>query len=72
MKYYRVKKEFDNYDRKDGSILVKNELYTEREVNKFEIPMERLTEVSVSQRDVYWMFGARFCKQCGWSGQSDV
>lgn len=32
MKYYRIKPENDNLRRSDGSILVRNELYTEKEM----------------------------------------
>ena len=67
MVYYRVKKEHDNRARKDGSILVQNELYTEREVKKFCIPMTYLDKVVEKKSEIYWLFGARF----GSIGHSD-
>lgn len=80
MLYYRVKPEFDNTQvlkRKgkalvcDGSILVGNELYTEKELARLtqravfrgngckdnKAPFEA---VNISKRRVYWFFGARF------------
>lgn len=60
MEYYKVKREYDNYSRSDGSILVGNELYTGREVKRYKIPAERLERVNVKSGDVYWFFGARF------------
>lgn len=60
MKYFRVKKEYDNVRRNDGDILVQNELYTEREVDRFKIPQKYLAVVNVRKNDTYWFFGARF------------
>lgn len=78
MIYYRVNPAFDNtvkYKRmnnskylvNDGSILIGNELYTEKEYNRmienyvFRIPVEKLfSRVEISKRRVYWFFGARF------------
>ena len=78
MVYYRVKPQYDNtpkYKRmnnnkyliNDGSILIGNELYTEKEYNRmiknyvFRIPAGKLFErVEISKRRVYWFFGARF------------
>ena len=58
--YYQVKAECDNLPRKDGSILVKNELYTERELKRYEIPAQCVVKVSVKKSEIYWLFGARF------------
>ena len=66
MKYFKVKKQYDNYGRSDGSILVQNELYTEKEVKRFGIMPNRLEEVDVKKNQTYFMFGARFCKDCGY------
>lgn len=67
MLYYRVKKEYDNKQRPDGSIYVHNELYTEKEVEKYKLNKHFLDLVEVSKRSVYWFFGARFCEGCGLS-----
>ena len=37
MKYYKVKTECDNKKRSDNNIYVANELYTEKEVEKYHI-----------------------------------
>lgn len=69
MKYYRVKEEYDNapryYERSDHSlrrdgILVGNELYTERERAKIMNGSWMFEEVTVSSRNTYHFFGARF------------
>lgn len=67
MEYFRVKKEYDNYSRSDGSVLVKNELYTRKEVERYKIPKKYLIIVNVRKRDVYWFFGARFSNDCHYS-----
>lgn len=66
MKYFRVKKEYDNYGRSDGSILVGNELYTEKEMQKFKIRADRVIPVEVKKNTTYFSFGARFCTDCGY------
>ena len=60
MKYYKIKKEYDNKKRSDGSILIANELYTEKEKEKYNIPTLCCEVVEVSKKKVYWFFGARF------------
>lgn len=62
MKYYKVKPEADNKRRSNGSIYVANELYTEKEAEKFKLNKAFLDVVEVSKRSVYWFFGARFSK----------
>lgn len=61
MKYYQIKKEYDNKKRIDGSIFVENELYTEKEKTKYNIPENYYNVVEVSKRNIYFFFGARFC-----------
>jgi len=64
MKYFRVKKEYDN--KFIGSrALVQNELYTEKEVERRNIPRSYLDEVEVKRTETYWSFGARFSLGCG-------
>ena len=60
MKYYKIKEECDNKRRSDGSILIKNELYTEKEKEKFNIPNNFCEVVEISKNKIYWFFGARF------------
>ena len=60
MLYYRIKPEYDQKKRCDGSILVANELYTQREKERFAISDEAVEAVQVSKRSVYIFFGARF------------
>ena len=68
MKYYRViPKGADKYifnhftNGKQVCIyLIKNELYTEKEKEKYDIPVYYLEEVNISMRNIYWSFGVRF------------
>jgi hypothetical protein len=62
MKYYKIKKENDNRRRKDGSIYVANELYTEKEKEKYNIPEDYCDVIEISKRNVFFCFGARFSK----------
>lgn len=60
MTYYKVKPEFDQKKRRDGSILIANELYTPREKERFNILDKAVDPVQVSRKAVYFFFGARF------------
>lgn len=68
MKYYRVnEKGEDRYifrhftnGRQSSIYLIKNELYTEKEREKEQIPFSYLEEVNISKKNIYWFFGARF------------
>lgn len=59
MKYYKIKPEHDNKRRYDGSILIGNELYTEKEMIKYKIPFNFADIVNVSKEEKYFFFGAR-------------
>lgn len=50
MTYYRVKPEFDQKKRRDGSILIANELYTPREKERFNISDKAVDPVQVSRK----------------------
>lgn len=60
MRYYKVKPRFDQKKRLDGFILIAGELYTEKEKDRFDIPVSMLEEITVSRAKTYWSFGARF------------
>lgn len=62
MKYYKVKPENDQRRRCDGSILIANELYTEKELNRYKIAAARCDVVQIPKTAVYFCFGARFAK----------
>jgi len=73
MKYYRVKKDYDNatkfvwdtrkdrygYVRRDG-ILIGGELYTEIERSKIANSKVFFEEVEIPKSKIYFSFGARF------------
>ena len=59
MKYYRVLKTSDQTKRKT-SILVANELYTEKEVLRYGIDKKHLQQVELNKNNTYFSFGARF------------
>lgn len=60
MIFYKVKAEYDNRKRCDGSILVANELYTQKEKEKLRVPDEAVEPISIKKNNTYWFFGARF------------
>ncbi len=60
MLYYRVKKEYDQKRRRDGSILIANELYTPNELKKYNINPNYTESVNIKRTDIYFMFGAHF------------
>ena len=60
MKYFKVKKESDQRSRIDGSILIANELYTEKELKKYKINPVNVVPVEIPKTKVYFCFGARF------------
>jgi hypothetical protein len=70
MKYYKVKPEADQTPtskaRKYTGILIRNELYTAREITARGITPaqveKHMDQVEVSKKTVFWSFGARFEK----------
>ena len=60
MTYFRVIPKYDNSPRKDGSIIIANELYTAREMERYGISPKVTEEVQISKRKVHFFFGARF------------
>lgn len=78
MKYYQVKPEFDGkqlYKKQgqrgysnickipNGYNLIANELLTEKEVEKLNVPQMCVDPVNVKKSEVYFCFGARFQAQ---------
>lgn len=59
MKYYQVKKEYDNLKRPDGSIYIGMELYTEREVKKLNLNRDYMDIVDYPRHLTFFMFGCR-------------
>jgi len=45
--------------------IVKNELFTKKEAEKYQIPAKILQAVEVSKKSVYFFFGARFSDKTG-------
>ena len=60
MKYYKVKKEADQKRRKDGSIYIAEELYTEKEAEKLNLNTDFMQLINVNKNSTYFFFGARF------------
>lgn len=60
MKYFRVIEDGQAYNNGKYLPLVKNELFTHREVQKYGIHHSKLAPVEVSKRKTYFCFGARF------------
>lgn len=59
MKYYKVKPEYDNKRRNDNNIYIANELYTEKEVEKYHINKNYCDIVNIPKNETYFFFGVR-------------
>lgn len=60
MTYYRILPKYDNKRYNNSDFVVANELYTEREMEKYGIPYEYAEKINHSKKRVYFFFGARF------------
>ena len=65
MKYFRVPEKLDNlniyHDGKYKGFLIRNELFTEREIDRlFPWVKNKLEEVEIKKSKTHWFFGARF------------
>ena len=65
MKYFRVPQELDGkqvYSPKSRSYisLVGEELYTQKECERYGFNTKKLQEIEISRKKTYWFFGARF------------
>lgn len=62
MTFYKVKPRYDQQPRRDGSILIANELYTESEMILYKMTLTdpRFDKIVVNPKDTYFCFGARF------------
>jgi hypothetical protein len=67
MKYFRVNPDFDGVNVGHHRFLIQNELYTEKEVSKYNVPKKYLSECEISEKETYFLFGARFSNDCGYS-----
>lgn len=71
MKYYKVLRKYDNVEqlkkvngkiKYNGTILVGDELYTEKEFEKLANPRKMFEIVEISKFKTYFFFGARFAE----------
>lgn len=60
MKYAKIKPEMGGKPNKKLGQLLGNELFTEKEVERYGISPDCYNLVEVSKRSVFLMFGARF------------
>lgn len=74
MMYYKIKPEHDNKRRRDGSILIANELYTQSEMERYNIPISWVDVMEISKSNIYISFGARFEKDLiySWKWSNDA
>lgn len=66
MLYFKIKDCFDcrrygNSDKK-GNFVIKDELFTYKEMEKLGIPFNWCNSVEVKKNNTYKFFGARFCE----------
>lgn len=60
MKYYKVKKEYDNTRKNNKDIYIANELYTQKEVDRERLNTSYMDTVEINKNRTYFFFGARF------------
>ena len=60
MLYYKVKPEADQKRRKDGTIYIAEELYTEKEAERLQLNTNFMNLVNVKKNNTYFFFGVRF------------
>lgn len=66
MKYYKVKTESDQvrYNKKSSDILIKNELYTKKQIDKMNLTDSFISKhfdiINEKPKNTYYLFGARF------------
>lgn len=60
MKYYKVKKEYDNTKKPNNDIYIANELYTQKEVDRERLNTSYMDTVEINKNRTYFFFGARF------------
>lgn len=58
MKYNKVIKPINNFPAL--ICLTENELFTDKEVKKYSIPLKNTVKVNISKNDICFFFGARF------------
>ena len=59
MIYYQVNKKSDGISFKKIS-LIENELFTEKEVIKYNIPLQCVTKINIPKNKTFFNFGCRF------------
>lgn len=60
MIYYKVPKHLDQHGTTETHFLVEDELYTPKECERYNVPVDLLQPVNISRKSTYWFFGARF------------
>jgi len=60
MTYYQVKPEYDQRRTTPTHFLIENELYTEKEAQRFRVPVKCVTRREIKRTATYWFFGARY------------
>jgi len=66
--YYRAVEYRGNFPKIHA--IVKNELFTKKEIEKYKIPTKILVPVEISKKRVYFFFGARFEAGTFFEGES--
>lgn len=60
MKYYKIKASSDQKRLHNGMFLIKDELLTQRELERLHVNSNDVTEVNIPKSQIYFFFGARF------------
>lgn len=60
MIYYKILSKYDNKHYNNSDFVIANELYTEKEMEKYGIPYKYAEKINHSKKQIYFFFGARF------------
>ena len=60
MLYYKVKPSADQIKREPGTIYIADELYTQKEIERYNLQLKYLDPVEIKRTETFWSFGARF------------
>lgn len=60
MIYFQVLPQYDNYALPKRLIYVKDELFTPKELKRYNVDINKCRQITCSRKKTYFFFGARF------------
>lgn len=62
MRFGKIKPKYDGKKLGKNIYAVADELFTEREMVKYNVPIHYVDLVEINRNDTFWFFGCRFAK----------